>query len=82
MDNHAVVSREEWVAGRVELLKKEKHLTRLRDELSPERRALPWVKVEKPYVFEGANGKETLSTRIRVSLAAMRGCSARISIST
>jgi predicted dithiol-disulfide oxidoreductase (DUF899 family) len=40
---------------------KEKELTRLRDQLSAERRELPWVKVEKPYVFDGSNGKESLS---------------------
>src|SRR5262249_20089794 len=40
---------------------KEKELTRLRDRLNADRRELPWVKAEKPYVFEGPNGKETLS---------------------
>lgn len=57
---HQVVSREEWLAARTELLRKEKEFTRLRDELTKERRALPWVKVEKAYVFDGPNGKETL----------------------
>lgn len=61
MANHAVVSREEWLAARMELLEKEKELTRLKDELSRQRRALPWVKVEKSYVFEGPEGKETLA---------------------
>jgi predicted dithiol-disulfide oxidoreductase (DUF899 family) len=61
MANQAVVSREEWVAARKELLKKEKQLTRLNDELSRERRELPWVKVEKPYVFDGPDGKEMLA---------------------
>jgi predicted dithiol-disulfide oxidoreductase (DUF899 family) len=61
MANHAVVSREEWVAARRGLLAKEKHLTRLRDELSRDRRALPWVKVETPYVFDGPDGEETLA---------------------
>ena len=60
MADHAVVSREEWIAARKELLEKEKQLTRLHDELSRERRELPWVKVEKPYVFDGPDGKETL----------------------
>ena len=50
-------SREEWVAIRKELLKKEKEFTRLRDQLSAERRELPWVKVEKNYVCEGPDGK-------------------------
>jgi predicted dithiol-disulfide oxidoreductase (DUF899 family) len=61
MPDHAVVSREEWVATRKELLEREKQLTRLHDELSERRRALPWVKVEKSYVFEGPDGKETLA---------------------
>jgi predicted dithiol-disulfide oxidoreductase (DUF899 family) len=61
MADHAVVSREEWITARKELLAEEKRLTRLRDELSRRRRALPWVKVETPYVFEGPDGKETLA---------------------
>ncbi len=56
-----VVPREEWVTARKKLLKKEKEFTRLRDELSRERRELPWEKVEKQYVFEGPDGKETLA---------------------
>jgi predicted dithiol-disulfide oxidoreductase (DUF899 family) len=55
-----VVSHEEWLAARKQFLTKEKEFTRLRDELSRQRRELPWEKVEKKYVFEGANGKETL----------------------
>ena len=58
---HKVVSREEWLAARIEHLAKEKEFTRLRDQLSQERRELPWVKVDKEYVFDGPNGKETLS---------------------
>src|ERR1700729_2654194 len=61
MNDHAVVSREEWVVARKVLLAKEKQLTRLRDDLSRERRELPWVKVETSYVFEGPDGKETLA---------------------
>ncbi len=61
MKNHKVVSRDEWLAARIEHLAKEKELTRLRDQLSQERRELPWVKVEKEYLFDGPNGKETLS---------------------
>jgi len=61
MPEHEIVSREEWVAVRKNLLKKEKELTRLRDQLSAERRELPWVKVEKNYVFDGPDGKETLA---------------------
>ena len=58
---HQVVSRDEWLAARTELLRKEKEFTRLRDQLTAERRALPWVKVEKTYVFDGPNGPETLA---------------------
>ena len=58
---HAVVSQNEWLAARKALLAKEKEFTRARDQLSEARRALPWVNVEKNYVFEGPNGRETLS---------------------
>src|SRR5215470_15505819 len=61
MDRHRVVSREVWTQARKELLAKEKEFTRLRDQLSQERRELPWVRVDKAYVFEGANGKATLA---------------------
>lgn len=57
---HPIVSRTEWIEARKELLAKEKAFTRLRDELSRERRALPWEPVTKAYVFEGPRGKETL----------------------
>ncbi|HEX3436248.1 MAG TPA: DUF899 domain-containing protein [Pseudacidobacterium sp.] len=58
---HAVVSEEKWLEARKALLAEEKALTRLRDEVSRKRRELPWVKVEKNYVFNGPNGKETLA---------------------
>ena len=58
---HRIVSRDEWLTARKAHLAKEKELTRLRDQLSAERRELPWVKVEKPYVFEGPEGKLTLA---------------------
>lgn len=61
MENHKVVSKEEWLAARIEHLASEKEFTRLRDQLSRQRRELPWVKVDKEYVFDGPNGKETLS---------------------
>jgi predicted dithiol-disulfide oxidoreductase (DUF899 family) len=61
ISDHPVVSREEWVKARKELLKKEKEFTRLRDRLNAESRELPWVRLEKTYVFDGPNGKETLS---------------------
>jgi predicted dithiol-disulfide oxidoreductase (DUF899 family) len=56
-----VVSRSEWLIARKEHLAKEKEFTRLRDDLSRQRRALPWEKVEKQYVFEGPKGKVTLA---------------------
>jgi predicted dithiol-disulfide oxidoreductase (DUF899 family) len=58
--DHPVVSREAWIAARLDLLAKEKELTRQRDRLGEARRALPWVRVDKEYVFEGPDGKETL----------------------
>src|SRR6267142_2794564 len=61
MEQSKVVSPAEWLAARKELLKKEKEFTRLRDQLSQQRRELPWKKVEKAYVFDGPNGKETLA---------------------
>lgn len=60
LDAQKVVPHADWVAARVELLKNEKEFTRLRDELSRQRRELPWEKVEKNYVFDGPKGKETL----------------------
>src|SRR6266705_381730 len=56
-----VVSRDEWLAARTTFLAKEKEFTRLRDELSRQQRALPWVKVDKPYVFDGPDGKASLA---------------------
>ena len=58
---HAVVSREEWLKARKAHLAREKEFTKLRDRLTAERRALPWVKVEKNYVFDTPQGKKTLS---------------------
>ena len=58
---HRVVSQEEWLAARKQLLRKEKEFTRFRDQLSAERRELPWVRVDKEYVFDGPDGKETLA---------------------
>jgi len=57
---HKVVSREEWTKARKALLAKEKALTRQRDALNKERLELPWVKVDKDYVFDSPNGKKTL----------------------
>lgn len=61
MKEHEVVSRKEWLTARKSLLVKEKKFSRLRDQLNQQRRNLPWVKVEKEYVFNGPNGKETLA---------------------
>lgn len=61
LPGHKVVSREEWIKARKAHLAKEKEFTRLRDQLSAERRELPWVKIEKHYVFDTPNGKETLA---------------------
>ncbi len=56
-----VVSKAEWLIARKDLLTREKELTRLRDEVSRHRRDLPWIKIDKQYVFDGPNGKETLA---------------------
>jgi len=61
MTDHRIVSRDQWVAARCRLLTKEKEFLRLRDQLSSARRELPWERVEKPYVFEGHAGAETLA---------------------
>ncbi len=58
---HAIVSQDEWLKARKALLAKEKEFTKQRDALSAQRRELPWVKVEKAYVFDGPDGKETLA---------------------
>src|ERR1700722_20706052 len=58
---HNIVSQEEWIAARKELLKKEKESTRLLDQISAERRKLPWVKVKKNYLFDAPGGKATLA---------------------
>ncbi len=58
--DHAVVTREEWLAARTAFLEEEKRFTRLRDELNRRRRALPWVRVSEPYAFETPGGTRTL----------------------
>jgi predicted dithiol-disulfide oxidoreductase (DUF899 family) len=58
---HKVVSNTEWLEARKKFLVKEKELTRMRDELSRQRMELPWERVEKNYVFDGPNGKESLA---------------------
>jgi predicted dithiol-disulfide oxidoreductase (DUF899 family) len=61
MEKHKVISHEDWLAARRELLAREKEFTRLRDQLTEQRRALPWERVTKEYVFEGPAGKESLA---------------------
>jgi predicted dithiol-disulfide oxidoreductase (DUF899 family) len=61
LTDHAVVAHDAWIAARKELLAKEKEFTQLRDELSRQRRELPWERVEKEYVFDGSSGKQTLA---------------------
>jgi predicted dithiol-disulfide oxidoreductase (DUF899 family) len=61
MKAHAVVSHEDWVSARKDLLQKEKEFSRLRDQLSQHRRELPWERVEKQYVFAGPNGNQSLA---------------------
>jgi predicted dithiol-disulfide oxidoreductase (DUF899 family) len=58
--NHAIVSREEWLTARQALFAKERAMTHELDALRAERRELPWVRVEKPYVFEAPEGECTL----------------------
>ncbi|WP_163268868.1 DUF899 domain-containing protein [Chelativorans alearense] len=58
--NHQIVSREEWLSARKALFAKERAMTHALDGLRAERRQLPWVRIEKPYVFEGPDGECTL----------------------
>lgn len=61
VENHPVVSREEWLAARKQHLAEEKAFTKERDRLSAKRRALPWVKVDKDYRFHGSHGELKLA---------------------
>jgi predicted dithiol-disulfide oxidoreductase (DUF899 family) len=65
MQPHSIVSREEWIAARKAHLAHEKEYTRARERLAEERRALPWVKVDKEYLFDGPDGKVTLAGLFR-----------------
>ncbi len=60
-DNPSIVSPAQWLAARKELLREEKEFTRLQDRMNARRRALPWVKVEKPYTFESPHGRVSLA---------------------
>jgi predicted dithiol-disulfide oxidoreductase (DUF899 family) len=62
---HAIVSREEWLVARKALLPKERAMTHALDTLRAERRQLPWVRIDKPYVFEGPAGTCTLGDLFR-----------------
>ncbi|MEJ8855108.1 thioredoxin family protein [Variovorax robiniae] len=59
--NHPVVSHDEWLAQRKSLLAREKELTRLRDEIARERRALPWTRIDKDYIFDTPDGPRRLA---------------------
>jgi len=59
--DHKVVSKSEWLRAGADILAKEKELTQMSDELSRQRRELPWARVEKEYVFEGPKGKLSLA---------------------
>ena len=61
MTGHTIGTREEWLAAREELLKREKEHTRLGDEIAQARRDLPWVRVEKDYRFETDDGEKSLA---------------------
>jgi predicted dithiol-disulfide oxidoreductase (DUF899 family) len=61
VDEHAVVSAEDWVSARKALLEREKEFTRLREELAQQRRDLPWEAVAKEYFFEGPDGTRSLT---------------------
>src|SRR5881227_2061523 len=61
MPEHKVATLEEWDAARAELLRREKELTRMNDELARARRELPWVAIEKEYTFQTADGPRTLA---------------------
>jgi len=61
MTDHKIASEAEWVEARRKLLAREKELTDLQEKVAEERRALPWVKVAKEYVFDTPQGKKTLS---------------------
>ena len=61
MEPHRIVSQDEWLAARKAHLAEEKAFTRARDALSKKRRELPWVKLDKNYVFDAPSGKKSLA---------------------
>lgn len=62
MNPPKIATREQWLDARKTLLLEEKELTRRRDELAEQRRNLPWIRIEKDYVFEGSNGRASLES--------------------
>ncbi|MGH9025567.1 MAG: DUF899 domain-containing protein [Acidimicrobiia bacterium] len=65
MTHHRTGTRDEWLAARLELLKVEKELTRLNDDLARQRRELPWVRTDKDYLFDTEDGEATLADLFR-----------------
>jgi predicted dithiol-disulfide oxidoreductase (DUF899 family) len=65
MPAHRKGTREQWLAARLELLKREKELTRRSDELTQQRQDLPWVRIEKEYSFDTDDGNESLADLFR-----------------
>ncbi len=61
MNDHETATREDWLAARLDLMKAEKELTRLNDDLARRRKELPWVRVDKDYVFDTEDGEATLA---------------------
>ncbi len=61
IENPTVVSPEEWLTARRELLREEKEFSKLRDRLAARRRELPWIRVDRPYVFESPQGRVSLA---------------------
>ena len=61
MKNPKTVTKEEWTKARIELLKDEKEFTRKRDELTKKRQEMPWLKINKKYIFQDTNGKVNLT---------------------
>ena len=69
-EHQSVVPHDAWIEARQQLLAKEKAFNRLRDELSAERRALPWERVDKAYVFDGRSGRKVAGRSVRWAVAA------------
>jgi predicted dithiol-disulfide oxidoreductase (DUF899 family) len=65
MTDHRIGTHDEWLAARLDLLKAEKELTRLNDDLARQRRELPWVRIDKDYVFDTDDGEATLADLFR-----------------